>query len=159
MKEAISVHFQCPYYKWSDRDKVQLHCEGGCITIKDDDSLREYIRNFCGSDFGWKRCTVARAVTRFYEVGEDMDEQTRSTWRRKLIEQQREIHALRVNEEIASKRVDKIISEICKTYGIRKPDGSYYLKLKDFDGKAASFQMTVELEESTGAMVISCRQK
>ena len=55
----------CPYYNWDARTAV--HCEGGRIDLPSGEAAREYFEIYCSSVEGWRRCTVARAITRFYE--------------------------------------------------------------------------------------------
>ena len=55
----------CPYYEWDG--KTDMHCEGGRIAFPDRDTAQMYFQTYCGDVDGWRRCTVARAITRFYE--------------------------------------------------------------------------------------------
>ena len=60
--------FTCPYYGWETKSAV--NCEGGKIRLPDAEAAREYFRTYCTDLNGWRRCTVARAITRHYEAGE-----------------------------------------------------------------------------------------
>lgn len=62
------IYWTCPYYKWDDRQTV--HCEGGRIGLPGREAERDYIRTYCADHLGWRRCSVARAVTRYYEAQE-----------------------------------------------------------------------------------------
>jgi len=55
----------CPYYEWDA--KTTMHCEGGRLSFPDRDTAQAYFTTYCGDIDGWRRCTVARAITRFYE--------------------------------------------------------------------------------------------
>ena len=57
--------FCCPYYE--SNGKRSVHCEGGRVKLPTAEAEKEYIRFYCADHLGWKRCTVARAITRFYE--------------------------------------------------------------------------------------------
>lgn len=59
----------CPYYDWDA--KTSMHCEGGRIEFPDRPTAQAYFETYCGDVCGWKRCTVARAITRFYEAQEE----------------------------------------------------------------------------------------
>ena len=60
----------CPYYKWDGKGTV--HCEGGKLKLPPA-AAEDYIRTYCADNPGWRRCTVARAVTRFYEQLEEAE--------------------------------------------------------------------------------------
>ena len=64
--DYFSFEWRCPYYKWND--KLGVRCEGGRMKLPTDEASREYIRQYCDDLNGWRRCTVARAITRFYEA-------------------------------------------------------------------------------------------
>ena len=61
--------FCCPYYE--SNGKRSVHCEGGRITLPGCGTGRAYFSEYCGDVNGWRRCTIARAITRFYEAEED----------------------------------------------------------------------------------------
>lgn len=62
-------YWTCPYYKWDERRSV--HCEGGRIGLPTNAAAREYFRTYCCDIAGWKRCTVARAISRHYETADE----------------------------------------------------------------------------------------
>lgn len=59
------IYWTCPYYR--NEDKHGVHCEGGRVKLPSSEAERDYIHTYCADHLGWKRCTVSRAVTRFYE--------------------------------------------------------------------------------------------
>ena len=59
------IYWTCPYYR--SEDEKGVHCEGGRVKLPTAEAEKEYIRFYCADHLGWKRCTVARAITRFYE--------------------------------------------------------------------------------------------
>ena len=61
--------FCCPYYEWDARKAVG--CEGGRIELPDRSTAEEFFQTYCGDVSGWQRCSVARAISRFYERRED----------------------------------------------------------------------------------------
>lgn len=57
--------WQCPYYKWDE--KLIMHCEAGRLRFPDRDTAVAYFDTFCSCLWGWKKCTLAQSMTRFYE--------------------------------------------------------------------------------------------
>ena len=57
--------FACPFFKWDER--LCVHCEGGRPSFPDRTAAQEYINQFCGDVTGWKNCSIARTLLRFYE--------------------------------------------------------------------------------------------
>ena len=57
--------FTCPYYGWDS--KCSVHCEGGNMQFPDAEAAKEYLLTYCTAVPGWRRCTVAQAITRHYE--------------------------------------------------------------------------------------------
>ncbi|MBE5851328.1 MAG: hypothetical protein E7298_14615 [Lachnospiraceae bacterium] len=57
--------FCCPYYCYDAPRAVK--CEGGRVELPDRAAARDYFGQYCASVEGWRRCTVARAMSRFYE--------------------------------------------------------------------------------------------
>lgn len=58
----------CPYFRWDE--KTAVHCEGGVVRLPDQESLIAYAEAMCGSVDHWSRCSVARALTQWYEEKE-----------------------------------------------------------------------------------------
>ncbi len=69
MKSNMRIYWNCPYYRFDFGQKVL--CEGGHVSMPDAETQSEYVRAYCSSPDGWRRCTVARAVSRHYERAED----------------------------------------------------------------------------------------
>ncbi len=59
----------CPYYRYDNGRGVR--CEGGRLKLPSGEAEREYIRTYCADHLGWRRCTISRAITRFYEAEEE----------------------------------------------------------------------------------------
>ena len=64
-------YWTCPYYQI--RDAFGVRCEGARLRLPSKGAEEDYIRTYCTDHLGWKRCTVARAVTRFYEKRDELD--------------------------------------------------------------------------------------
>lgn len=61
-----SKTWTCPFLKWDERLKV--HCEGGCcVAFCDREAYTEYTDRYCASLQGWKDCSVAASLLRYYE--------------------------------------------------------------------------------------------
>ncbi len=65
MRTHHHYYWTCPYYRAGKNGR--MYCEGGSIAMPDD-AADEYFRTYCNDLNGWRRCTVARAVTRHYEA-------------------------------------------------------------------------------------------
>ena len=61
--------FCCPYYE--SNGKRSVRCEGGRLRLPSRETTTGYFNAYCGDVNGWRRCTVARAITRFYEDDDD----------------------------------------------------------------------------------------
>ena len=57
--------FACPFFKWDE--KLAVHCEGGRVTFPDKEAALEYIDRYCGSPAGWRSCSVAASLLKYYE--------------------------------------------------------------------------------------------
>lgn len=55
----------CPFFGWDER--LCIHCEGGCMRFRDRKEAVEFQDSYCASLNGWKDCTVASSVMRYYE--------------------------------------------------------------------------------------------
>lgn len=60
--------FQCPYYKWTGG--LRVFCESGRTDFTSKQALRDFVCRYCGSDPGWKSCTMAQRLNREYERGQ-----------------------------------------------------------------------------------------
>lgn len=61
-----SRRFQCPFFKWDERQKV--HCEAAVVTIPARE-LGTYMDRYCASETGWHDCPLAGALMEHYERG------------------------------------------------------------------------------------------
>ena len=59
------LDFACPYYGWESKSAV--HCDGGNVKLPNGAAAEEYFLTYCANVPGWRRCTVARAITRHLE--------------------------------------------------------------------------------------------
>ena len=59
--------WSCPFFTWDER--LCVHCEGGCVTFPDREAEQDYIRQYCASRdaVGWKACSVAGNLLKYYE--------------------------------------------------------------------------------------------
>lgn len=56
----------CPFFKWDER--LCVHCEnGGRISLPDRQAAKEYMDRYCASATGWKDCSFASSLLRYYE--------------------------------------------------------------------------------------------
>ena len=60
--------WSCPYFRWDETKSVQaVHCEGGFIRFPDYRTWNDYVDRYCAADRGYRYCTVARALSLYYE--------------------------------------------------------------------------------------------
>lgn len=57
--------FACPFFKWDER--LCVHCEGGRPTFPDRAAATEYIDRYCADVNGWRDCSIAKTLLRYYE--------------------------------------------------------------------------------------------
>lgn len=69
MPRIYRVPYQCPFYKKSL--PLSLHCEGADITFPDVTAARDHVCAFCANEFGWRKCSVAIMLQRYYDRKED----------------------------------------------------------------------------------------
>ena len=55
----------CPFFKWDER--LRVHCEGGRQVFPDGQAARDYAGRYCACMEGWKNCSVADNLLRYYE--------------------------------------------------------------------------------------------
>jgi hypothetical protein len=60
-----SKTFVCPFFKWDER--LRVHCEGGCLSFHDRPEAEDYIDRHCADLEGWKCCSLACSLLRYYE--------------------------------------------------------------------------------------------
>ena len=71
--------FCCPFFRWDERTRV--HCEGGKISFPDPEAALIYIAGHCAEVQGWKECSIAQNLMRYYER-EDESEGNRKAEKR-----------------------------------------------------------------------------
>ena len=59
----------CPFFTWDERQAV--HCEGGRVVFQDREAIQEYAERHCASLNGWKDCSIACSLLRYYERKEN----------------------------------------------------------------------------------------
>ena len=59
------VNWVCPFFKWDER--LRIHCEGGRQVYPDRQAARDYAQRYCTHMEGWKCCSVAENLLRYYE--------------------------------------------------------------------------------------------
>lgn len=57
--------YVCPFFMW-ERGKT-LRCERCRMDFPDEAAKKEYADKYCAETQGWRACTVARALLRWYE--------------------------------------------------------------------------------------------
>lgn len=55
----------CPYFRWDKR--LEVHCEGGVISMPDRASYRAFVDRCCSSERGWQSCPISIAMTEYYD--------------------------------------------------------------------------------------------
>lgn len=60
-----SKTFVCPFFKWDER--LRVHCEGGHLAFRDRPETEDYIDRHCADLEGWKGCSLAGSLLRYYE--------------------------------------------------------------------------------------------
>lgn len=56
---------ECPFIRTNELEKrgvCKLSCEHGKLTFHDKDSMRLFIKKYCGSVYGWKECSLAESL-------------------------------------------------------------------------------------------------
>lgn len=67
----------CPYYKWDK--KLDLHCEAGILKFKAGNQKRDYAVRYCCNLVDWERCSLAAALSHFYEKGNGNEQESGRT--------------------------------------------------------------------------------
>lgn len=60
----------CPFIITDYADKrgdYKLRCERGKLQFADRDSFNDFVCDYCGSEGGWKTCTMAKSLQKDYE--------------------------------------------------------------------------------------------
>lgn len=58
-------NWKCPYFRWDK--KTDLYCEAGILKFKDAERKKSYAAAYCCSLNNWETCSLATALSRFYE--------------------------------------------------------------------------------------------
>ena len=73
MADHYRRYVVCPFYKQNGKHYVK--CEGGTYLIfPDDQSETEHLRLFCCDCDGWRNCSVAMFLSKYYERHEEKNE-------------------------------------------------------------------------------------
>ena len=62
-------NWKCPYFRWDK--KTDLHCEAGVLKFKDGDHKKSYAVRYCCNLSDWETCSLAAALSHFYEKGNE----------------------------------------------------------------------------------------
>lgn len=60
----------CPFWGSDLFDKKgenKISCEHGMLTFYNRNSIEEYMKKYCCSNDGWKKCTLAASLQKYYE--------------------------------------------------------------------------------------------
>lgn len=66
--------YQCPFYKDSYRNPTQkkgVVCEIGNIVFPDHQTSEDYKTSYCANECGWRQCSIAIVLQRYYYRKED----------------------------------------------------------------------------------------
>lgn len=69
--------YQCPFFSKpahsnSDR-RLGVKCEAGEILFPDQKTSDDHKANFCANECGWRRCSIAITLQRYYDRKEGTD--------------------------------------------------------------------------------------
>ena len=62
-------NWKCPYFRWDK--KTDLHCEAGVLKFKDGNHKKSYAVRYCCNLSDWETCSLAAALSHFYEKGNE----------------------------------------------------------------------------------------
>ena len=98
MADHYRRYVVCPFYKQNGKHYVK--CEGGSYLIfPDDETEKEHLKQFCCD--GWKQCSVAIFLNRYFERNEE----------RTCVNEQKEIKKIIKESEGGSSSKSKRVSE------------------------------------------------
>lgn len=60
---------QCPFY--TKALKTGIVCEGGLLSFPDEAAVRDHCFAFCSNECGWRRCSIAVTLQKYYDRKED----------------------------------------------------------------------------------------
>ena len=66
---ASFTHY-CPFIITDGLDKrgeKKLSCEHGKLTFYEKETMIDFMRKYCGHEYGWKHCSLARSLMQHYE--------------------------------------------------------------------------------------------
>ena len=66
-------YWSCPFFKWDGH--YGISCEAGRTTFPDQDTANEYMNQYCASNPGWKKCSLAAKLYDFYEKKEEANDE------------------------------------------------------------------------------------
>lgn len=55
----------CPFFRRDE--KMRIHCEGGGVDLPERATFLEYANRYCANLEGWKDCSIAAQMLRYYE--------------------------------------------------------------------------------------------
>lgn len=55
---------QCPFY--INEKRLKTFCEGGTLKSPDLRYRREFLMDYCASEEGWRTCTIAKSLDKYY---------------------------------------------------------------------------------------------
>lgn len=61
----MPILISCPYYRYEQ--KLKTKCEFCEIKFPNSEARRRYIKEYCASQLGYKKCTLAKMSEEFYE--------------------------------------------------------------------------------------------
>lgn len=60
---------QCPFY--TKALKTGIACEGGLLSFPDEAAVRDHCFAFCSNECGWRRCSIAVTLQKYYDRKEE----------------------------------------------------------------------------------------
>jgi len=60
----------CPFWGAEllyKKGENKISCEHGMLIFYDRESIEEYIEKYCDCPSGWKKCTLAASLIKYYE--------------------------------------------------------------------------------------------
>ena len=102
----------CPYFKWDT--KKNLACEAGSLAFPSVRIACRYYDQYCANVPGWEKCTMAQAMTEYYEEGDKvMEKYSKEDLELLVLDQQKKIENL--TNELG--RYKKKVSDQAKEIG------------------------------------------
>lgn len=60
---------QCPFYKNTRSGLIK--CEGGELSFPSEAAIRDHCQAFCSNYYGWRRCSIAITLQKYYDRKEE----------------------------------------------------------------------------------------